>query len=303
MKLIRFVSVMLVLAACGGGARGTDDVSSSTTTAVASTIESTTTTVVATTTTADAAGSAGALTAFRSAAARSAAETSGRYEGELRLAASDQLPEPFTIYLNGAFNSERVELQMDMSAAFESVSASDGVDLAALGDFSDIRFIFEGERAFMKFPVFALMGVVTDWVELPTSDALGAAGIAGVGIGSPTVALASYVDAGADVTLIGTETIRGHETTHYRMLFDVDDLEAVSADVSVEELRAAGIDRMPMEVWIGSDDLIHRYAISFEGVADAQVLSMTYEFYDYGETITIDLPNEDNVTPMDSLNP
>ncbi len=304
---------MLVLVACGGGATDVvDDTLHTTDTTVVvapddtSQVPETTTTTEAvvvestTTTTADTASS-DQLTMFREAAVASAIAKSGRFEATMMLAATPELPQAFTIYIEGAFNSERMEMKMDMSEAFEG-AATEGVDLSAFGDLSDVRFIFDGETAYMKFPLFAIMGVQTDWVELPSDDAINTAGVAGIGNSTPANALAPFLDAGGDVTVVGTETIRGASTTHYRILFDVDDLESIAGDVSAQDLRDSGVEQVPLEVWI-SDNLIYRYVISYEGIAEAPVLSMQYDMFDYGQNVIIDLPNEDNVTPMDSFGP
>ncbi len=313
-KLIYMTALMLVLVACGGGATEVTEapVDTNTSTATGDTAaaaETTTTTQAApvetttTTTTVVEAAASDDLAMFREAAVASGLATSGRFEATMTLAATDEFPEPFSIYIEGAFNSERMEMKMDMSEAFEEAAASEGIDPALFGDLSDVRFIFDGETAYMKFPLFAMMGVQTDWVVLPSDDAVNSAGIAGVGNTTPANALAAFLDAGGEATVIGTETIRGASTTHYRILFDVEDLEAMVGDVSVQDLRDAGIEQMPVEVWITDDSLVYRYVISYEGIADVPVLDMQYDMYDYGENIVIDLPNEDNVTPMDSFGP
>ncbi|MBK5265883.1 MAG: hypothetical protein JJE47_00470 [Acidimicrobiia bacterium] len=71
----------------------------------------------------------------------------------------------------------------------------------------------------------------------------------------------------------------------------------------MEELRASGIEQLPMDVWITGDNWIYRYAISYEEVSAAGVLSMQYDLFDYDENVVIDLPDEDNVTPMESFGP
>ncbi len=305
---------MLVLVACGGGA--TDVVENPVDTTVSAATgdttqapETTTTTTMGeavadtTTTTVVEAAASDDLAMFREAAVASAVAKSGRFEATMMLAATPELPQAFTIYIEGAFNTERMEMKMDMSEAFEGAAATEGVDLSAFGDLSDVRFIFDGDTAYMKFPLFAIMGVQTDWVELPADDAINTAGVAGVGSSTPANALASFLDAGGDVSVVGTETIRGASTTHYKILFDVDDLETVGGDVSAQDLRDAGIEQVPVEVWISDDNLIYRYVLSYEGVADAPILSMQYDMFDYGKNIVIDLPNDDNVTPMDSFGP
>ncbi len=314
MKLIRITALMLVLAACGGGATDVVDDPATTTTSVVTevTVAETTTTMagtpttVASPTTTVAQGtpaSSSDLAAFREAAVQSAEATSGRFEASLMLAATPELPQAFTIYMDGSFNPERLEMKMDMSDAFEGAAATEGIDLSAFGDLSDVRFIFDGDTAYMKFPIFAIMGVTTDWVQLPSDDAINTAGLAGVENTSPVAALASYLDAGGELSVVGTETIRGEEATHYRILFDIEELGDLGGGVTMEELRASGIDQLPMDVWITGDNWIYRYAISYEEVSAAGVLSMQYDLFDYNENVVIDLPDEDNVTPMESFGP
>ncbi|MBK5266734.1 MAG: hypothetical protein JJE47_04810, partial [Acidimicrobiia bacterium] len=185
MKLIRITALMLVLAACGGGTDVVDDPATTITSVVTEVTVAETTTTMAetpttvaspTTTVADGApASSSDLAAFREAAVQSAAATSGRFEASLMLAATPELPQAFTIYMEGSFNPERLEMRMDMSEAFEGAAATEGIDLSAFGDLSDVRFIFDGDTAYMKFPIFAIMGVTTDWVQLPSDDAINTA--------------------------------------------------------------------------------------------------------------------------------
>lgn len=313
MKLIYMTALLLVLVACGGGATDVTEAPIDTTTSAATgdtapEADTTTTTQAgtaeSTTTTTTVAGPASSddLAMFREAAVASGLATSGRFNATMNLAATDEFPEAFSIYIEGAFSDGRMEMKMDMSEAFEGV-ATEGVDLSAFGDFSEMRFIFDGDTAYMQSPLVALMGVQTDWAQLPSDDAITGAGITGVDNTTPANALAPFLDAGGQVTLVGTETIRGASTTHYKILFDVEDLEMVAGDVSAQDLRDSGIEQMPVEVWVSDDNLIYRYVISYEGVADVPVLAMQYDMFDYGENIVIDLPDEDNVTPMDSFGP
>ena len=315
MKKMLLAMLVLIVTACGGTDTATDpdveDATAETTVAssaddTASTVTTagTTTTVETTTTVPTDRGTASAdLEAFRAAAADSAAFTSGRFEATMMLAGQPDLPEGFTLYVDGAFNGTLVELRMDMSEALEGAAGTEGFDLGTLGDFSDVRFIFDGETAYMRFPVFALMGVETDWVELPADDAIDTAGFAGIGDSTPVDGLAAYLEAGGDVETVGTERIRGVDTTHFQVLFDVEDFEEFVGDASVADLRASGIEQLPMDVWIGEDGLVYRYAISYEGLEEVDLLSIVYDIFDYGEDVGIELPDPDNVTSMDGLLP
>lgn len=311
MKKMLLAMLVLVITACGGTDTATDpDTDAATETTAASAVEDTATTVTtaATTTTAETTTSAPAdggadLAAFRAAAVDSAEYASGRFEGTLMLAGQPDLPEGFTLYIEGAFNGTLVELKMDMSEALEGAAGTEGLDLESLGDFSDVRFIFDGETAYMRFPIFALMGVETDWVELPADEAIDTAGFGGIGDSTPVDGLAAYLDAGGAVETVGTDRIRGVDTTHFQVLFDVEDFEEFVGDASVADLRASGVEQLPMDVWIGDDGLIYRYAISYEGLAEIDLLSIVYDIYDYGEDVGIQLPDADNVTSMDELLP
>ena len=305
MKKALILVLLLVIGACGSDSTDASDTTIATApessaaaddAATESTIAETTTT----TTVAIVEGTPGELVVFRDAAAASSEITSARFEGTINMAGGPDLAEPVTIYVEGAFADGLVEMNMDMSEAIEGIG--EGIDLSAFGDFSDIRFIFDGENAYLSFPVFAAMGVETEWVEMPGDSAVDTVGVAGITTTGPLAGLDVYAEANGQITELGTERIRGVDTTHYSVVFDVADL-AEGDDEVAADLSAAGIEELPIEVWIGEDGLVYRYLISYDDIegVELETFSLLYEVYDYGEDVGINVPDPDEVTSLEDL--
>ncbi|MDA3041038.1 MAG: hypothetical protein O3C27_16210, partial [Actinomycetota bacterium] len=124
----------------------------------------------------------------------------------------------------------------------------------------------------------------------------------GFGAGSatdPTQFLRQLEDANADIEELGTETVRGVQTTHYRAVVDLAELQATlppDQAADLEESMGAGFDTLPMEFWIGDDGLVYRWSTTMDmsGMVDAAgmgSMSMIYEMFDYGQDVGIVAPD------------
>jgi hypothetical protein len=63
-----------------------------------------------------------------------------------------------------------------------------------------------------------------------------------------------------------------------------------------------------IDLWVGDDGLVHRMALDiqaedFPGTEgdDIEGMTMTFDFYDFGESVTIEPPPADQVTDMSEL--
>jgi hypothetical protein len=68
------------------------------------------------------------------------------------------------------------------------------------------------------------------------------------------------------------------------------------------------VDELPIETWIGDDGLVYRYVIDIDGSkveatgADGfDQMTMTFEIFDYGAEVAVDIPSADDVTPFSEL--
>jgi hypothetical protein len=117
--------------------------------------------------------------------------------------------------------------------------------------------------------------------------------------------------AGANATRVGTQTIRGVATTHYRVMVSLDrypklvapaDRTAAARGVSVLE-SALGSHTIPMDVWVDHQKLVRRLSFAFAECVENQrlKLGMTMELYDYGPQPQPSIPSASesyDITPQ-----
>ncbi len=110
---------------------------------------------------------------------------------------------------------------------------------------------------------------------------------------SPTDALAQ-LRGSKDAKKLGTVTIDGVNTTHYRVTIDLDKALARATPQQRKALKELvrtakrnGVDVAPthVDVWIGDDGLVRRFS---ERLGSVGTIAMT--FSDYGEPVQIEAP-------------
>jgi hypothetical protein len=141
------------------------------------------------------------------------------------------------------------------------------------------------------------------WVELDLSKLAKSAGLDFGQLLSasriqPGDLLAMLEAEGAEVRNLGSATVDGAATTHYRVTVDV--AKALQATGSTSPLLggiSAQIPKVPVDVWIGKDSLVHRIAVSLGRTqTDGPLqLAMTMDIYDYGADVTIAAPPSSDV--------
>jgi hypothetical protein len=114
---------------------------------------------------------------------------------------------------------------------------------------------------------------------------------------SPASALA-YLFGSGKVETLGTESVQGVDTTHYKVTVDLD-RAATQASGSVRQslrsaLKAGGSAKQPVEVWVDGDGYVRKvaYRPSTSGV---QAPTVTMELHDFGSPVTIKLPPSNSV--------
>ncbi len=107
---------------------------------------------------------------------------------------------------------------------------------------------------------------------------------------------------------IGSEKIRGTDTTHLRGRVDLSEKAIAAAPAARrEELRAAqevfGVDGYPVDVWLDNDGRVRRvqYAVSSgEGTAKTTT-TVKLDLYDFGKAPAISLPADSDIGDAASL--
>lgn len=147
------------------------------------------------------------------------------------------------------------------------------------------------------------------WVKIELQHALKNLGLAlpNLGVGqSPAEALAQ-LRGSTNTEKVGTETIDGVRTTHYRGTVDVQDAlgratakERKALQRLLDEAKAHGVDAASTthDVWVGDDGLVRRLT---EQVGSVGHVTMT--FSDYGAPVQIEAPPADETTDLSDLSP
>ena len=229
-----------------------------------------------------------------------------------------------------------MEFTMTISAAGQeltgsgsAVAASDGsrmqMDMSydsfpGLPEGMDMQMLLVDGVMYMSTSTFAAAGAPTgafdgkDWVAIDLNDVVpGYESFAQLGSGQNDPAQAfEYLKGASDVTVVGTETIDGEETTHFTGTFDLEKaLDELPADAR-DEIRDTmqqfesqfGSSTMPFDVWVDDQGRIRRMVYRLETAADAaQAFSfeMTMDITDYDADLDFDVPSRDEVVDLSDL--
>ncbi|MER7773632.1 DUF1396 domain-containing protein [Streptomyces sp. NPDC096191] len=108
----------------------------------------------------------------------------------------------------------------------------------------------------------------------------------------------TFLTGAEDVEKVGTETVDGVKTTHYKGTVTVADLEKSLGDEdkatrekrkkSLEQYEKMGVDTLTMDMWIDGDDRTKQFRM--RGEADKGPLDMTITFLGLNEPVEVTAP-------------
>ncbi len=264
------------------------------------------------------------LTSFTPVAQKSAAADSARFAltVEIGLPGSG----PLALAAEGGFDAaaKRSHLRLDLSS-LAGLFASLGPSLGGIvpGDLQNaddwkLEAIQDGDTVYVRFPPLAkqlpegktwIKGDLKD-LESPKAGQLSQFGsLAGT---DPRDVFAFLEAVSGSIELVGTETIRGAETSHYRATLDPAKLE----DLIPAEQRAAlgglgkgaiqeGLASVPLDVWIDAEQRLRKLSIDVDtkmpGSENKIEASIVAEIYDYGAALEVALPAADEVADAATL--
>jgi hypothetical protein len=261
-------------------------------------------------------------------AATSADATSGRFSFDLSMSFPGT-DEPFAFSGEGAFDerSGRASFAVDLSSLAKLlggfVAGLGGTSASGLPDFDDpsgwkIDVIQDGTVGYVRLP--ALDGQLPEgktWIREDAADA----SRSGFDVGElgqfaksdPRDVLGTLRAATSDVETVGSEQLRGVETTHYRATIDPAKLgklaigkDPTATQALVDRLTAqSGLGPVPVDVWLDASGLVRKLSMSFEATEPSTSrsgeVSMAFELWDYGQTVDIELPPASQVVDASSL--
>lgn len=194
-------------------------------------------------------------------------------------------------------------LTMEMAGPITSTVTIEGAADAGAGrassrvriDDQELDLITDGELLYVRVPEEARANFDgKPWVRFDAS-ALGSS-MGGVSPSATPLETFEQLREAGKVEEVGTEQVRGVETTRFRMVVDQSGLvPSGMADEVKEALR-----EVEVEVWLDDDDRIrrHRSTIDLASVVPGGGgigITTTIETYDYGKPVTIDLPPAEDV--------
>jgi len=113
---------------------------------------------------------------------------------------------------------------------------------------------------------------------------------------------------------VGTDEIRGVETSHYKATIDIAKLEKLvpaaqrdSLGSVAQSAKQAGLAEIPLEIWIDSDQRVRKLSLDVDakqpGTSATLKASLVVEVYDYGKALQLELPPADQVADAATLKP
>ena len=228
----------------------------------------------------------------------------------------------------GGFDTpaKRSQMTIDLSSLAELMeqlgSSLGGKVTGDLGDAGDWKLdaIQDGDVVYIKFPPLAkelpdgktwVKGNAEDFSKTGTSGLDQFGSLSGM---DPRDIFGFLKAVSGSIEAVGSEEVRGVESSHYRATLDPAKLtELVPAEQRKalggvdDAARQAGIDELPIDVWIDADNRIRKLAIELDAKmpgSDASLeASFVVELYDYGTPLVLDLPPADEVADAATLKP
>jgi len=267
------------------------------------------------------------LTSFGTVAQKSSAADSAKFDMkiELTMPGTDKA---LSLGVDGGFDTpaQRSHVTADLSSLaelFKSFGSSFGGtvkgDLGSPEDWK-LEAIQDGDTVYVRFPLMAkdLPGGKT-WIKGDAKDLARANGGQMSQLGSFAGTDARDVfgllkAVSGSIESVGSEEIRGVETSHYRATIDFAKLEQLVPKEQRQSLggldqsaKQAGLTELPLDVWIDADQRVRKLSIDLDAKqpgADASVkASLVVELYDYGTPLDVELPPADQVVDAATLKP
>jgi hypothetical protein len=208
---------------------------------------------------------------------------------------ASSIPGTVTMTGGGYFNYLAREGKMSLTLTGRS---------SALGSAAapTIEEIYKGGDVYIGSSLFAgrLPGGAK-WMKLDVARVAQAAGIDPSqllgGQSNPAEFLEYLKASGSSVTNVGTESVRGVPTTHYRGTVELGRVAGVLSGANRNAVQKAlaqlGASSLPVDVWVDSHKLVRRLGITLSAPAGGQNLQMQMEMelFSFGATPTVTAPS------------
>ena len=214
----------------------------------------------------------------------------------------------------GAIDGTSAEMSFDLGSIFKQAGlpagALPGLTMQQLANSSMKEIVLKEDGDFVMYMQLGFLAsqipggkkwVKLDFSKLGKSQGLDFNQLLSGSQLQPTDLLSMLEAEGAKIQSLGSATVDGATTMHYRVT--IDPTKALQAKGLTSPLLAGMASQMPtslpVDVWIGKDGLVRRVQIAV-GLAQSHV-DMTMDLYDYGAQVTIAAPPSDSVFDATAL--
>jgi hypothetical protein len=226
-------------------------------------------------------------------AAVAKSEDAGGAKLALTITGDDGSGHSATVTANGVFDETSADITVDASSALGAAN------LPAAGGNIELRYLQENGDPVIYANAPALSAFIPggkNWVRVDVAQAaqkLGVdlSGLAATATQNPASVL-TLLRANGSVETVGTKTVNGVSTTHYRATIDLTKAAANFGSTGQEALGRllahGGPSTIPVDVWIGDDGYIHKLTLD-ESVGGGHV-GLMLDISDYGTSVTVTAP-------------
>jgi len=179
----------------------------------------------------------------------------------------------------------------------------------------EMREVMVWPVIYMRSPLFAAALHGKQWMKLDLAKIERANGVnlnavTSTGSSDPTQMLQALENESDSLQNLGAATVRGVPTVHYHAVIDLDKAAknapaALRAAVRRSDARLVamlGTHRMPMDVWIGHDDLVRRLAyhvsVPVAATGGKMVMDVRLDMFDFGVPVHVTAPPAGEVAEL-----
>jgi hypothetical protein len=252
------------------------------------------------------------------------AQQSYRFEWSVAFAGVPSMP---TLALDGTGAADpangRYEFSMDLAELFTSVAGA-GVltpeeqrELDALRANGTMDMVLDGTTIYVRSPLIAQeIGANTPWVSIDATDFVDAGMLGTLNQVPAPGDLVAMFQAAGDMTVAGTESVRGVPATRWAGTIDLLKLaetQLVGAGLTADDLRALtgmvdaslpGMKRIPLSLWVDGDNQLRRFEMRMEfpaGLSPGGAMTMRYDLFDFGAAAVRPAPAASEVTDLGAM--
>ena len=267
------------------------------------------------------------LSSFTNVAQTSAAADSARFSLEANVAVPG-IDKKLAFSAEGGFDTpaKRSEMSVDLSSVAELMkgfaSGFGGTVTGDLGSPEDwkLEVIQDGDVAYVHFPLLAKqLPAGKTWVKgdaktLSSADTGQLKQFGSLAGTDPRDIFGMLKAVSGSIEAVGTDEIRGVETSHYKATIDTAKLEQLVPAAQRQSLggldqsvQQSGLTEIPIEIWVDSEQRVRKLSIDVDakqpGTPMSMKASLVVELYDYGKALDLDLPPADQVADAATLKP